>query len=82
MFKAVLKGTPRRLMIPKTNLSWYWTDRNDQNFEYTLKSWHHTKRVFLYMIDNKMEEFHNTLISFQAIKVEKKSQESHLVVCA
>lgn len=34
------------------------------------------------MIDNKMEEFHNTLISFQAVKVEKKSQESHLVVCA
>jgi len=82
VFESVLKVTPRRLMILNGNLSWYWTDRNDQNFEWVLNPWHHMERLYLYRIDNKIEEFNNIWISFQAVEVEKKSQESELVVCA
>lgn len=38
--------------------------------------------LYLYSMDNKMEEFNNIWISFQAKEAEKKSQESDLVVCA
>lgn len=37
VFISALKVRPRRPMILKTNLSCYWIDINDQNFEWVLK---------------------------------------------